>query len=201
MLEGKEKFHIVLFNGPPRSGKDTACDYAVSNFDEVTALVKFARPIKDACRKFYGLTKEEWDYYDSAANKDKESSTFYGKTCREAQIAISEIFAKPFHGDQAIFGKIFCRNVHKWYNGGIIVVSDSGFVEEAVEACSFFGKDNITLVRVRRPGCDYTKDSRNYIYLEDLGVKCFELENDMPLEVYHERVDGIMRDVIKRYKS
>lgn len=189
--------HIILFNGPPRSGKDTAAEHLLHHYHEVDSLMKFAHPLKMAVKAFYGLTDEQWEEYDSPKKKDTPDPLFLGKSCREAQIAMSEVYAKVFHGDQGVFGKIFCNSADK-KGDGIIVVSDSGFRGESVEVVKKYGAEAITLVRIHRPDHDFSKDSRDYVYLDDLGVKSFDILNDRTLYDLYKQTDKVIKDVISR---
>lgn len=181
---------IILFNGPPRSGKDTLAamlqgELSASKAMLFTSVEKFAAPLKrTACSIYCNGNTQEWYKYDSAELKDTPSDNFFGKTPREVQIAISEQYMKPVHGE-AVFGKMLVKNIKRAlvtaegtkppYDG--FLISDSGFRQEAEELIKEFGAENVILVRLVREGFTYEGDSRDYINLDDLGVVTYDITN------------------------
>ena len=171
---------VLLLNGPPRCGKDTISS-ALHRFDPIIHEEKFARPLKDTAPLLYGVTRDEWiRKYDTSAYKDMPSPTFFGKSAREVQIAISENLLKPLHGKD-VFGRLLVSRINKLPRAEapprLVVVSDSGFRAEAEKVVEEVGKDNVFLCRIYRKGCDYSGDSRGYISLADIGVREVELQN------------------------
>ena len=192
------RYKIILFNGPPRAGKDTAVSLLneVPNLPEIKRE-KFAAPLKAAVKAFYGLTNDEWAFFDSPDNKDKPHPVFCGKTCREAQIAMSEVYAKPFHQSKTVFGELLVRRMISWHVGGLFGISDSGFIEEAYPLISTFGKGNVMLVRIYREGHTYAIDSRNYLY--DDSLTSIDVSNSGDLEQYRKTLLNATGDFIRSY--
>jgi len=96
-------------------------------------------------------------YYESV--KDTETTPF-GVTYRQFQIDISEKFLKPLYG-QDIFGRLLktrCLAVEPNIDP-IFIVSDCGFQIEV----DTLKEHNVLLVRMVREGCDFSKDSREYV--------------------------------------
>lgn len=170
---------IFLLNGPPGSGKDTAAEHLEKSYQNAK-LVKFATPLKLAAAAIYfGGDMEEFKKHDTYEEKGKPKQVFFGKTCREVQIAISEEFLKIFH-DEKIFGKILSNEILRLNEKeGIntFFVSDSGFREEAEVLVQIFGHRNVNLIRIKREGYTFEGDSRDYINLDDLGVNTFDVNN------------------------
>lgn len=155
---------IVLFNGPPGSGKDAIATGLIVKYPDKVALEKFAYPIKAACRAFYSLSLEEWEAIDGDAElKNQPRPEFFGQSCRQVQINMSELFAKPTH-DNRIFGELCARRIEQ-NDKDIIFVSDSGFIEEAEVQVEKFGANNISLFRLQREGKTFDGDSRGYIHI------------------------------------
>lgn len=185
---------IILVNGPPRAGKDTAQE-AVPD----SVRCKFARAVKEGCHAAFGLDPKEYPMDVFEAVKEEPNVLFFGKSPREAYIAYSEMFMKPFTGDQQVFGKMLVRWIKEYkhyktftsateaathhaagYPVGTtpFIVTDSGFRDEAVSLVEAFGAENIKLIRVHREGCNFDNDSRSYIDLADLGVEEEDVVND-----------------------
>ena len=187
---------IILVNGPPRAGKDTAYE-AVPN----SVRTKFAQAVKEGTHRCFGLDLHLYgmDYFEDC--KDEPHEFFFGKTPREAYIAYSEMFMKPFTGDKQVFGKLLARWIEdiydKWtdFNLPILpfIVTDSGFRDEAVALVEAFGADNIKLIRVHRKGCNFDNDSRDYISLADLGVEEEDIVNDN-IEDYKQAIFNIVEE-------
>jgi hypothetical protein len=181
---------LILFNGPPRSGKDTAADRLVHSFGAYS--FKFSAPIKAAIRATFGLCDDEVEYAESI--KSESTALFHGNSYRETQISFSERWMKPTFGID-VFGYIAARSLRLSIANdpgrGLYVCSDSGFAEEAEPVIEVFGRENVLLVYVHRDGCTFAGDSRSYIELP--GVSHITLENNATLEEYHQAVDGIAR--------
>ena len=172
---------IILLNGPPRCGKDTASDFLCYRYNGVPQ--KISKVLKERTHAWYGVVGQDGsparhDYFED--HKDVPQEVFEGLTPREAYIAMSENYIKPTHGDSYL-GRVLARSIRRM--DSILrqerthVVSDSGFRGEAEELVREFGPDKILLVRIHRAGYDFKHDSRGYIDLADLGVACFDVLN------------------------
>jgi hypothetical protein len=71
------------------------------------------------------------------------------------------------------------------------VVTDSGFEEEARVLGRKFGRTSLVLIRIRRKGCSFKGDSRNFITL--CGVKTFDVFNDGTLD-FDRRLIEVLND-------
>ena len=192
--------HILLLNGPPGSGKDQLGRF----FQELAHchLLKFAKVVKDSVHRIYGLNVEH-DHFEKTKNDSRME--FFGKTPRQVYIAFSEAFMKPLHG-KGIFGHFVLEEITKGDHGKeLIVITDSGFVEEAEVLVNHFGHRMLTLIHMHREGCSFKNDSRNYIYLD--GVSSVNFSNNNTLESLRQRASymidymietGLISDKVKR---
>jgi len=160
---------IILFNGPPKSGKDFGAQYVEANF-EGAILNKFAKVLKERTHALYGFHWRTHDYYEDCKNDSHKD--FLGLSPRQAYINVSETYFKPTHGEK-VFGILLAQELDKseW---DLVAISDSGFKGEAEVLIDKYGAENITLIRVHREGCDFSKDSRSHIVLP---VKTFDIRN------------------------
>ena len=195
---------VVLFNGPPGSGKDTASNAAADRYDS-NHQEKFARPVKEGCHGMFGITDSagrvvKHDHFESV--KNIPNPEFMDMSPREAYIWYSEVVMKPQFG-QDIFGRLAIRNMREWVarfetrshfmrRQPMILVSDSGFVCEAAPVAEAFGLDNILLVRIYREGHTFEGDSRSYIELP--GVKTVEVRNHASQETFGESIRALIED-------
>lgn len=154
---------IVLFNAPPRAGKDTAANVLLSHLD-VGEKIKFSDPVKRGTHGAYGLWHAGVDFFED--RKDQPCDEFLGITPRQAYINFSEKLMKPVHGPD-VFGKLFVRTVGT-SSSKVILVPDSGFYHEAVPAIEAYGADNILLVQIFMEGRNFDNDSRDYIKLPEV---------------------------------
>lgn len=174
---------ILLVNGPPRSGKDTVGHILRLHFH--AKIDKFARRLKEMAHELYGLRGLAHDAYEE--QKDTPLPVFKGKTPREIYIALSETYFKPLHGED-IFGHLLWDDIKD--ERGLIVITDSGFLPEARVLIDEVGVENVRLIRVHRPGSDFSGDSRSYISIPEVAE--VDINNDGTLA----ELEQIVRDWI-----
>tara|TARA_R110002153_G_scaffold132597_1_gene281600 strand:- start:1056 stop:1604 length:549 start_codon:yes stop_codon:yes gene_type:complete len=166
---------IIFLNGPPRCGKDYAATM-LRGFN-----MKLSKRLKDMTHRAFGLVDLDGDVlpHDWFEHiKDLAIPEFHGATPRSAYIAMSEGFVKPLLGDDWL-GKMLCVDIGNLGNAeSTFLISDSGFRGEAEAIVKHFGPEVCTLVRIHREGHGFGMDSRGYILLSDLGVKCVDVAND-----------------------
>jgi hypothetical protein len=164
---------IILLNGPPRSGKDTAADFIYRRFN--AKKMKFSDPVKDGTHASYGMPGIATDAFEDV--KDEPRDEFLGMTPRRAYIIHSEHYMKFVHGP-GVYGDIAARRVP---SDGIAVFADSGFISEAAPVARMVGLENILVLRLFREGCTFDGDSRSYIALD--GSETYDITNGS-LEIF-----------------
>lgn len=147
---------IILFNGPPASGKDCAADYFK---DKGYKHLSFKYQLFKETFKYFDVS-EDWFMtdYDNRDVKERASVHLGGFSRREAMIHVSENVIKPKRGLD-YFGKMVAEEIdpNKDY-----VISDGGFSHELFPIINKIGAKNFVLVQLVRDGCDYSTDSRRY---------------------------------------
>lgn len=147
---------IILFNGPPRAGKDEAADFfKTKGFKHLS----FKYQLYKETIKYFDV-KESWfmDRYNNRAEKEVPSALLGHMSVREAMIYVSEEVVKPKRGLN-YFGKLVADEIE---DGKDYCISDGGFIDELVPVINKVGSDNFVLVQLTREGCDYSTDSRRY---------------------------------------
>lgn len=189
---------IFFFNGPPRCGKDTAAIYTINRFTPVDftprqeiKFDRFAMPIK---RAFAGMTASDIDRFGNCEPWESTKGDvipWLGVSYRQWQIDFSEKYLKGYGQD--IFARLFVQR-NESARARAIVVPDSGFAEEVAPVAEHFGVENILLLRIHRPGFDFTGDSRSYLH----GVVPYELDvqNDSTVAEFHKKIDSIVGDFL-----
>lgn len=188
---------IILLNGPPRSGKDTA-SLAIEEFLDVSNLPviheKLAWPNKAAFAAVWRARMDEDFNVEFYEEHKGEIVPEIGVSFRQFQIDFSEAFMKPRYG-QNIFAKLLVGRImrDRISDNQFVVVSDCGFQIEvdALIASQLF--TDVLLIRCRREGCTYEGDSRQYVYLNGKpGVEC-DLQNSGTLD----RWQGVCKYVVQ----
>lgn len=177
----KPKF--FLLNGPPYCGKDSLANAVVSTDRNSFVKASFVFPIKEATKAFFGLTMDEVKYLESAPQiKDATQADFFGRSWRQVNIDFAEKFAKLIYGKE-FAGELLAKRVVKQFSHTTvmpnIIISDCGFNEEIQPLIKEFGAENVKVIKIARPGSDYSKDSRNYVNSESMpGVETYYLRNN-----------------------
>lgn len=175
---------VVLFNGPPRCGKDTLAGLLADKMDKqgVTTPVlevSLSTPLR---RIAYAMTGwvGELDGDDYEKFKTVRFNEFGGILGRQVMIDVSERFLKPCYGARVMTDMLMHELMYREFDG-VILVRDSGFQSEIDPLVSRYGIDNVYLVRVHRGGCDFANDSREYVNLTR-SANQMELYNDGDLD-------------------
>ena len=147
---------IILFNGPPASGKDCAADlFKTKGYKHLS----FKYQLFKETFKYFDVS-EDWFMtdYDNRDVKERASVHLGGFSRREAMIHVSENVIKPKRGLD-YFGKMVAEEIdpNKDY-----VISDGGFSHELFPIINKIGAKNFVLVQLVRDRCDYSTDSRRY---------------------------------------
>ena len=149
---------IVIFNGPPGSGKDEAAAYFKENFE--FKKLSFKDQLFKQTMKHFGVDSEWFlEGYDNREIKEKPEYALNNMSRREAMIFVSEEVIKPTKG-KAYFGEQVSSEIEDGYN---YAIADGGFVEEINPLIERVGANNIIIVQLTRSGHDYSSDSRRYL--------------------------------------
>lgn len=155
--------HIVAFNGPPRSGKDTLSRMLAEHLDEKITMpvmeVSLSTPLRVIA---YSMTG--WGGDTDGENYEQFKTIHFGefgKDGRQIMIDISERFLKPTYGLD-IMSKMLLGS-HEGFDG-VMLIRDSGFQNEVDYLSRAVGSENLYVVNVRRAGCDYSNDSREDVH-------------------------------------
>lgn len=192
-------FHVIALNGPPSSGKDTACrmlrnwfsEHAVRNIE-----FKMSQEMKRLVHDFVGTPD-----VDSEAVKPLPTPLSRQTTYRQAYINFSENFAKPSFGDN-VFGELAVRRFlefdkqvgHKW----VAVISDAGFAPEQEAVIASAGTSNYCLLRLHRPSYGFQGDSRSYLYFP--RTIQWDVENNGTLDKLRVEMRAIAQQLAKKWK-
>jgi hypothetical protein len=193
---------VVVFNGPPRSGKGVIAKYLTEGINtEYNSIPAFHMEFKDelfkVCANFLGKSVKgflskydercedavnaapleslpEWYKDYTGTINQRVVNTQYSK--REFLIHVSENVIKPSFGNSA-FGNALVNNLPE---EGYVFISDSGFKDELQPVINRVGEDNALVVRINREGCTFEGDSRNYLEPEmfDNKVKFMDVTNN-----------------------
>lgn len=166
--------YIVCFNGPPRSGKDTMARMLAEHMDSQgvkvpVVEVSLSTPLR---RIAYQMIGENY-VHDGIGNFSYDAfkeDTFpqFNCTGRQLMIDVSEKFLKPCYG-QRIMADMLLAELHElppYPFDGVVLVRDSGFQCEIEPLVDAVGDSNLYVVNLRRSGCDFSNDSREWVHHE-----------------------------------
>lgn len=152
--------YFVIFNGPPRCGKDTASRMLVAHMDSyITTPVmeeSLSMPMRYSMFGLLGLTYSD-EFYESLKPTTIPALNVTG---RQHMIDISEKFLKPVYG-QNVMARLLIDRVHDF--PGLVLVRDGGFQNEVEALIDFVGEENVFVVRVKRIGTTFDGDSRHWV--------------------------------------
>jgi hypothetical protein len=202
---------IVIFNGPPASGKDEAASLFKENYGFGNLSFKY-QLFKETIKHFD--VDERWfmEGYNDRAQKEKAEFALQGMSRREAMIHVSEDIIKPKKGLD-YFGKSVAEEIEEGKN---YALADGGFVEELEPIIEKVGAENIVIVQLTREGCDYSTDSRKYfnghvisettinhktsidrmyVLKEEMDIKTYRLHNNGSLHNLRDALVNIHNEI------
>jgi hypothetical protein len=155
---------IILFNGPPRCGKDTAALHCFRNLPKHNFGIfdRMSMPIKRAFAATVGLNISGTGDVEHWEARKEEVIPGFGVSYRQWQIDFSEKFMKPLYGND-IFGKLFISRQKRQHREAVVFVPDCGFNTEYEALATEYGEENVLVVKIFRDGTSFSGDSRNYI--------------------------------------
>lgn len=178
---------FIIFNGPPRCGKDLAKETLKSFYDNyshnVTPIIlTFSTVLQHSVPVLYAIDLDEWKERYESDLKDEPWDKLFGISQRQAVIELAENHLKRLHGPE-VFTWIMnnlIENYRQQYDDKLLFLMDTGFDREFQSFVKNIGSDKCVYVRVDRPGKNFDNDSRSYIsnqYLTDLKY-IVRLENN-----------------------
>ena len=160
---------LIVFNGPPDCGKDTASD-AVRSYIQIHATwmkpihMKFSEPLKQGAHALYSAF-HNYDFYDKDGRHDKNapSGDFLGLTPRQAYIEMFNALER-LHGPE-VLGYIMRKRLVRNSFHSVVVCSDGGRMGDLSPVIAHVGEHNVLIVEIHATGVTFEthKDIRSYI--------------------------------------
>lgn len=199
---------VIMFNAPPRAGKDTACEILMRKFPESVKYEYFKEYLYKESAKVLGLDFNFWasvcqngDLKDKPMLRLQTGGAEGSVTPRDILINVAENILKPKHGKDCIANATAHKiaktiqqfKAEKGYNP-IIVVPDLGFPYEADAVRTIIPSAEVAVVHIKREGYTFDGDSRNYVpkakyRIENTTLKAFE---ESVLSILSTEVQDIM---------
>lgn len=199
---------VILFNGPPSSGKDQAAlsmERLLENKAPIDGGIpyrprrmKMAEPLKQAVHALYGLpfSCEHYEREYGSSWKDTPQPEFFGHTPRSVYISMSEEYAKVQQGE-SFFGRVLARKMQLDKQSNVFLISDAGFLNEVVPLALAYGKEKLLVVELEREGKTFEGDSRDYIGAQlqthpvTRGTKVIRIPNNDSIMMLRHLLQGI----------
>lgn len=171
--------HVIVFNGPPHCGKDTAANMIESKYQ--ADHLRFKTKLYEITALINNVDLEEFLIIATDEHKKDTVIVKNGRTARQLLIQTSEEVIKPNYGKD-YFGVVVGDSILQSHNH-MFVISDSGFEEELIAMIrgGELDSSNVLVVRLYRDGCDFSNDSRNYLsddFLEENEIRYEDIKND-----------------------
>ena len=211
-----EKKMIVIFNGPPGSGKDEAASLYKEMFG--FKALSFKHQLFKETIEHFGV-KKDWfmEGYNDREQKEVKEFALKNYSRREAMIHVSEDIIKPLKGLD-YFGSQVAEEIEDGIN---YAVADGGFVEELKPLIERVGAENVIIVQITRDGHDYSTDSRRYfngnlikeytiqhetpidsayVLEEEMNVKTYRIHNNGSVRNFHSILTDIHDELTEDFK-
>ena len=161
---------IVLFNGPPGSGKDDACGVLVKyGFTHLSFAHELLKSVVDYFNVDYDWFMEGYNIRDIKENYVESSLGL--RTRRQAMIYVAEDVMKPLYGKNYYADQVV-KQINKNPKGRYCI-SDLGYHEELETVVDAVSKENVAVIQLVRRGYDFSSDKRKYIGGENSGIMEF----------------------------
>lgn len=183
-----QKARVIIFNGPPGSGKDFAVrkilDESLKDrckFQNVWHL-EFKSVLYELTAKLFLLSIAELKELNLDRNlKEVPNSKLLGKSPRQALQFVSESVVKPKMGVD-FFGRAAAKNLKnlsRVWGARNFAFSDGGFGPEIYSIINLVGPKNLMIVQLFAEGCTFEGDTRDYIQKKTgfAGVRFEKVEN------------------------
>lgn len=179
---------IVLLNGPPEAGKDTAARIIANLLPECKDY-KISKPLKEGVVAILGFPRTHIAAFEE--DKDEPSNTLNGHSYREAQIRLFEDYIKPMYGSEAL-GHIAIRGIMS-LPAKNVTVSDAGLSVEVKPILDHFGRNKVALLEIHRPGHDFTGDIRQWIDEELQFIHRETIQNQFDLDLFEIQIKKVLK--------
>jgi hypothetical protein len=186
-----------MFNGPPRSGKDTVSEYLNENLED-SEIIKFTKPIKDLTHKSLGLNVKH-NHFE--LDKDNILKDFNNRTPRQSYIQTSENLRSE-KGQYAV-ADLFTQEVLK-SKKNIIINPDIGYDFELEYVLSKINPDNCILIQIRREGYTFKDDCRDWISDKVINCEKYIVDNSSKekfLEKVFLIINNFLQEKYNQYKN
>lgn len=171
---------LILLNGPPRSGKDTAARFFARKYN--AKVIALATPLRNIVREMFGVSDLIWrDLVLEKLDKADPQLCFGGKSFREVQIEVAT-FIRATYGDDFFIMRCITE-LQRSSASTIAVISDVGFQIEADLLSAWARPHNTMLLQLEKSGTSFDVDSRSYVNIPH-GVHAICIDNRHDLELY-----------------
>ena len=176
---------VIILNGQPRSGKDTAAQV----FEGLGYQhLKFSSALKLEAHRRYGMADRPIDHFE--ALKDKPLEEFDGKTPRQVYIEVGAQMRAEF--GQQVFGEMIAKEIQT-SDSKRFIISDLANMDELRPLLHQEGMQT-QVIRLHRSGKSFDGDSRTYV--TDANLHALDVANDGDVALFHRKMNVIANNVL-----
>ena len=189
--------HILILNGPPDTGKDTAADYIAGRYGFTKLEMKGS--LRKLAHQVASLTHPNpVEFCNSLEfNRVRKESVIApelgNRTWPQFLIWLSETVAKPIFGED-VFSRAAVKAI-KDCGSDKVVFSDGGFPIEVETIYKAFPGCNLVVAQLYREGRTFSsgrKDSRQYVTHPETG-SFYHLENNAGIVQFRCELDALVK--------
>ncbi len=182
---------VIIFNGPPNSGKDYLGSQVAHKYGFKTREMKHLL-IKETAKHFNIPYAEMLLISSDRTLKEKPSVHLNRLTPRRALQVVSEEVLKPKFGKDVISRySVETMKPHRTY-----VYTDCGFTEEFETVKKAVGRENIFLIHLYAANCSFVGDTRSYI--GDIpNLSLFNDKDELTVENLFDTINRFLNRKIK----
>jgi hypothetical protein len=197
---------IIIFNGPPGSGKDEASAFLSINHGFKS--ISFKEQLFKETVKYFDVSLEWFmENYNDRIIKETKVPELDNLSRREALIYVSEEVIKPKYGNRH-FGSCAADQIDQVSS---YCFSDGGFVDEIYPLIDTVGANAMCIVQLYRHECSYIGDSRGYVdgvlqeeyilgsksemstqEVSHLPIRMYQIHNNATISNFHQSIRSIV---------
>lgn len=185
--------YAIVFNGPPRAGKDTAAKWLMLDWEDCTNIKvifdRFSMPLKASVASWAGTEVTDEGECWMEQHKDEDIPELLGNSYRRAQIQLFQYLEARYGED--VLGKFLVnrmvtraeemKDVKPRGRPIVYLIPDGGRGCELEYLRDALPSGHLLVVQVTADGCNFDKDIRKFVDLANATtIQVHNSKNGIP---------------------